>query len=311
MNGKQIPGPILRLILKITGLLVVLAVSMHLYFQLLAREDWIYTKFSYPAVPSLVIGSSRGFQGLRPDVFNVSDLDFERPMYNFCFTVIPSKFGPAYLRQLAAKVKPGTRNGLFILDTSPMSLTSDTGAALEDTNAFAEQESYMNMRGNPSNRLNYEYLIHYYIDPYYTLLWNKALGGKIKTIPPPMDSASLARRITAKVRGFVVDQFSRERFSRTRLEYLKRTIRFLSQHGKVVLVRMPVAPEMLAAENRCFPAFDSVILAMESIEPFRYVNLSQTDLRYHTMDGNHLHRDWSKAASLMLIDSLSDSVFWN
>ncbi|MEO7776785.1 MAG: hypothetical protein ABIY63_04595 [Fibrobacteria bacterium] len=314
----MIPVPVFRqaraLLLKVACLGLAVGVSMQLYFHLLAREDWIYTKFSYPASPSLVIGSSRGFQGIRPDIFNASDLGFERPMYNFCFTVIPTKFGPAYVRQLEAKVKPGTRNGLFILDVSPMALTSDTGAALGDTNAFAERTSYMNMRENPTSRLNYEYLLKYFIDPYYTLLSNKVLKEKVKmrvsedgwleVTPPPMDSASLARRIEARVRTNVVSLFSRERFSPRRLEYLKSAIAFLSQRGKVVVVRMPVAPEMRQAENVCFPAFDSLMVSLRSEMGFRYVNLGETELRNHTMDGNHLHRDWAATASRMLVDSL-------
>lgn len=314
MKPAPVPRQIRTLLLKLAALVLAVAASMQLYFHLFAREDWVYAKFSNPASPSLVIGSSRGFQGIRPDVFNASDLGFERPMYNFCFTVIPSKFGPAYLRQLQAKVRPGTRNGLFILDTSPMSLTIDTGSALEDTNSFVEQSTYMNMRENPSSHLNYEYLIRYFIDPYYTLLMNKALSGKIKlrvasdgwldVTPPSMDSASLERRIKARVRSNVLDHFSRERFSTRRLEYLKRAIAFLSERGKVVLVRMPIAPEMLQAENAVFPAFDSLMLSLQSEMGFRYVNLGGTDLRNHTIDGNHLHRDWAVTASRMLVDSL-------
>lgn len=307
-------GKAMLLTLKLASLAMAVCAGMYAYFHLLAREDWVFTKFASPPSPSLILGSSRGLQGLRPEVFNASDLGFAKSMYNFCFTVLPTKYGPAYFRQIVAKVQPGTRDGLFILDVAPLSLANDTGSALNDTGSFVENSTYMNLRNGVSGPFRFEYLIKYFIDPYYTLLWSKALSrrlpmavsteGWLDVRPPPMDSVSLDRRIRAKVRNQVQEHLSRQAFSERRASYLALIIAYLSERGKVIVVRLPVAPELLAAENEYFPAFDSLLAAMASHLPFRYINLTQSDLRNRTIDGNHLHRDAARAASKMLIDSL-------
>ena len=87
--------------------------------------DAFYGRFASPAAGSLVLGTSRAAQGIRPAVLAARLAgQFEGPLLNYAFTLTHSPYGPAYLASIRRKLRPGVRHGLFIVAVDPWSLSA-------------------------------------------------------------------------------------------------------------------------------------------------------------------------------------------
>jgi hypothetical protein len=105
-------------------------------------------------------------------------------------------------------------------------------------------------------------------------------------------------RIASKLKGFTQWRAYLKiyKFSSFRLNYLKKTIDFLSKHGKVYLVRLPIHPEMLKIENELMPNFEGII---NEVAPLTngYLNMTPDNHLYKCTDGNHLYKESGKEVS--------------
>ncbi|MEO7427616.1 MAG: hypothetical protein ABI036_20700 [Fibrobacteria bacterium] len=302
------------LLLKLCLFAASFAAGIHFYFTWVQDGDWIHAKFSAPPSPSLIIGSSRGQMGLQPSIFSDSRLEFERPLYNFCFNGA-AKFGPDYYRHVMSKVKPGTRHGLFIIEVGPLLFAAKSANAHADSSTFVESNSFVRSKVVPPGRINYDYLFKYFDDSYYRPLFMKALGkrGKIKRSADgwvdaeiqPMDSATHAKRVADKVKHYKADYFPGEELAPLRLEYLKRMATELGKMGRVVLVRTPIDPEMLRAETEFLPEFDSLMVSMADELSITFLNFSNSSLRDSTYDGSHLYSQSARTLCNWIVDSLA------
>ncbi len=303
--------------LKACLLAGVSVMSIQIYFYKVADWDWIHAKFSAEPAPSLIIGSSRGLQGLQPVALNSSGLEFERPLYNFCFTGA-AKFGPAYYRHVMAKVKPGTHNGLFLIEVNPLLLSTKNADSHAIESNFIEPETFIVSKVGSPGKTNYDYLLWHFQDSYYRPLFTKFFlnkgsmkvgdDGWLDAIIKPMDSLTHASRVTARVQGYKNDYFSGEVLSPLRLSYLKRISTELGQSGRVVLVRMPVSPEMLHAEEEFMPTFDSLMVSLASGLTIRYLNFVHSSMRDSTVDGSHIFPQSAKTLAGWIADSLTNSA---
>ena len=139
--------PVRAAVSKLLLRLLLLAVAGLLGATLLAPVvlkggvDAFYGRFTSPPAGSLVLGTSRAAQGIRPAVLTARlGGQFEGPVLNYAFTLTHSPYGPAYLRSIQRKLRPETKNGLFIVAVDPwsLSLTGPEGAFPED-NSFIGQ----------------------------------------------------------------------------------------------------------------------------------------------------------------------------
>ena len=267
------------------------------------QVDAFYGRFTTPMAGSLVLGTSRAAQGIQPAVLAARlGGQFEGPLLNYAFTLTHSPYGPAYLASIRRKLRPGVKNGLFIVAVDPwsLSLTGPEGK-------FPEDNSFIGQLHQVSQNPNLPYLARYQTKPFYRLLLDYAtaterlhpdgwLEVRIGT-----DSAQVRTRTARKLHDYRLLAAS-QHLSAGRLAALRQTIEFLKQHGRVVLVRLPVGPSLLQMELQYQPGFEVLMRQMAADYALPYLDYSAQP--YATTDGNHLQRAASAAFSQQLAADL-------
>ena len=292
---------LLRLLLL--GVASLLGASLLAPVVLKGGVDAFYGRFTSPPAGSLVLGTSRAAQGIRPAVLAARlGGQFEGPLLNYAFTLTHSPYGPAYLRSIRRKLRPDVRKGLFIVAVDPWSL-SLTGP--EGT--FPEDNSFIGQLHQVSQNPNLAYLTHYQTKPLYRLPLDYATATE--RLHPDgwlevnigTDSAQVRARTARKLQDYRRLATS-QHLSAGRLQALRETIQFLKPHGRVVLVRLPVGASLLALENNYQPGFDQLMRQTAAAQAVPYLDYSAQP--YATTDGNHLQRAASAAFSQQLATDL-------
>jgi hypothetical protein len=94
-------------------------------------------------------------------------------------------------------------------------------------------------------------------------------------------------------------------FSNTRFLYLLKTIDFLSQYGKVYLVRLPVHPDLKEIEDSLMPKFDKTIQpAKDKTSGYLDLTILKNDLKY--TDGVHLNKSSGEQVSGIIARWIKD-----
>jgi hypothetical protein len=278
--------------------------------------DAFYARFASPPAASLVLGTSRAAQGIKPSVLAAQLNGYEGPWLNYAFTLAESPYGPGYLSSIERKLAPGTKKGLFILAVDPWSLAlpkdvkrgeypffSKAGtlqrlAGGKGPVLFPEANSMVSQLADVSQNPNFDYLAHYLHKPFYQLLLNTDTAHVVErlhpdgwleiALPPPSADTALLRRRTAEKLATYRKLAAGSSFSEDRYYSLLETIRFLQEHGQVVLVRLPTGAKMAALEKQFIPSFDNRMRSTSEISNVPYLNyLTQP---YPTNDGNHITR---------------------
>ena len=272
--------------------------------------DAFYARFTSPPAGSLVLGTSRAAQGIRPAVLAARLGErYAGPWLNYAFTLAESPYGPGYLSSIERKLAPGTTHGLFVLAVDPWSLSLPKDVERDKSGhdykarvlnrlggqiVFPEAKSMVSQLHSVSQNPNLDYLAHYLHKPFYQLLLDADTAHVIErlhpdgwleiALPPPGTDTPLLRRRTAEKLATYRPLATNSRFSEARFLSLTQTISFLQQHGQVVLVRLPTGRAMAALEKQFQPDFDQRIRAL-SVPYLNYL-----DQPYPTNDGNHLTR---------------------
>lgn len=270
--------------------------------------DAFYARFAAPPAASLVLGTSRAAQGIKPGVLAAQLKGYEGPWLNYAFTLAESPYGPGYLSSIERKLAPGTWHGLFVLAVDPWSLSlpknvryhgSDNPFRLgEMVIAFPEEKSMVSQLTDVSQSPNLDYLAHYLHKPFYQLLLNTDTAHVVErlhpdgwleiALPPPSADTALLRRRTAEKLATYRQLAATSTFATARYGSLAKTISFLQAHGRVVLVRVPTGPAMAALEQQYQPDFDQRMQQLGDAKSVLYLNyLTQP---YPTNDGNHITR---------------------
>ncbi|GAB2716986.1 hypothetical protein GCM10011495_08540 [Hymenobacter frigidus] len=301
--------PVRAAVSKLLLRLLLLAVAGLLGATLLAPVvlkggvDAFYGRFTTPPAGSLVLGTSRAAQGIRPAVLTARlGGQLEGPLLNYAFTLTHSPYGPAYLRSIQRKLRPETKNGLFIVAVDPwsLSLTGPEGA-------FPEDNSFIGQLHQVSQNPNLAYLTHYQTKPLYRLPLDYATATE--RLHPDgwlevnigTDSAQVRARTSRKLQDYRRLAAS-QHLSAGRLQALRQTIAWLKPHGRVVLVRLPVGPSLLALEKIYQPGFDQLMRQTAAAQAVPYLDYSTQP--FATTDGNHLQRAASAAFSQRLAADL-------
>lgn len=306
------------LLTKLSLLALSCGLSFVLYVSLWAdgRSDAFYQRFTTPPQKSLVLGSSRGAQGIVPAVFNESGLAFDGPLYNLSFTLFTSPYGPVYRDLVERKLSCEATGGLFLLEVSPLALSEPYDRPEGDTPLeFPEQDACVGKVRFPCVRPNLEYLTRCYDGSFYKLTWNHFREKKMLLhddgwleVTVPMDPAGVSRKISSLINTFSRDVFPQSRLSEARFEALSETIRFLLPRGQVYLVRLPVSGELRQLEDAYAPQFDSRMTEIATRCGVRYLNLFPESGRYATTDGTHLWKESARQVSQEILRRIeSDS----
>jgi hypothetical protein len=304
-------NPILKLLSRLLLLAGAGALGAAALLPVLRRGgvDAFYGRFASPAAGSLILGTSRAAQGIRPAVLAARlGGQFEGPLLNYAFTLTHSPYGPAYLASIRRKLRPEVRNGLFIVAVDPWSLSAAGRADSADARPFPEANSFIGQLHQVSQNPNIGYLTRYQTKPLYRLPLDYATATE--RLHPDgwlevnigLDSAQVRARTARKLLDYQ-KLAATQHLSAGRLAALRQTIEFLKSHGRVVLVRLPVGPSLRALEQQYQPGFQQQMQQLAAAFAVRYLDYSAAP--YATTDGNHLQKAASEKFSQQLATDLT------
>ncbi|MBG6236611.1 hypothetical protein IWX76_003205 [Pedobacter sp. CAN_A7] len=254
---------------------------------------------------SLIIGTSRSAQGILPHILN-KELG-RNDIYNYSFTVSHSPYGPVYLKSIEQKLQKNSKNGLFILAVDPWSISS-TGANPNDESSFNENDLFLADLRSVTLNPNFEYLIKYYDDNYFSLIYNHKKktflheNGWLEVNVNIENKKSIDNSTKNKIEEYRKDNLPRYKFSKKRFEYLKYTIERLKSHGMVYLVRLPIHSEMMEIEDKLMPDFNLKLQDLATIAKVEFLDLTPINSTFEYTDGNHLYKTSGKQVTKILAD---------
>lgn len=275
--------------------------------------DERYLRFTTPRQSSLIVGTSRAAQGLRPHVLDsvLNATGRNVRSYNYGFAVGFSNYGPAYYTSISKKLAPDTRDGVYIVSVDPWSLCCradrpPSNDRTEDEASGIAKVHWVNVKPN------IEYLIRNYNDPLLTpLLPDPRPRDRVfitddgwLDVHIPMTPTDVERRTTAKVKEYREERLPMARPSAMRLGYLGLTIDMLQQHGTVVLVRLPVSPGIKVIEEELWPGFSLMMERMADDQHVRFVDMYSAKDDWAFRDGNHLTPPSAAKATAMVATEL-------
>jgi hypothetical protein len=277
--------------------------------------DAFYYRFTTPKAHSLILGGSRAGQGIHPDIINQTILTEENKIINHAFAIGASSYGPNYLKEVTKKLDKSASNGLFILSVTPGTLSVDRENVKDDSTLFFEVQRKLfvgNLRSSSTNP-NLDYLINYWVNRFepFARIFKLAIDYKGTSVlhadgwlevTTDMDSASNNERIR---RSTEENRNNRLILSKTRLSYLEKIIRYVDRYGEVILVRMPVSPQMAEIEKLFYPEFDSIIQGIAERNSVDYINFIGLSGQFLTIDTHHLYKKDGERFTRALCDSIS------
>ena len=287
-----------RLILQ-TLLLICLALATFVGIMALAggSTDAYYRKFASPPQHNLILGTSRASQGVKPAVL---DSLLGHDFFNYAFTAEQSPYGPVYFNSVRRKLDPATEGGIFILTVDPWSISS-TAADPNDSLRFREVGLHLDNVEDVTSYPNWQYLWRYLSGGYYRILLNPLISSVYLhrdgwlEVSVSMKASDVRERTQSKLASYRQIQ-STYRFSARRLASLTQLIRWLNQHGRVYLVRLPVPSAMAALESEMMPDFDEKIQEVTTLTA-GYLDLTTVGETFTYTDGNHLYKGSARQAS--------------
>lgn len=284
----------------------------------LARNsDDFYRRFTSPQQNSFILGSSRAAL-MDPAVIDTI-LHPEYPnaaIYNYSFTWAHSPYGPKYLESIEKKLKPGTRDGVFIVTVEPTALMVDKKKP-DSPEFYIENDKSVAKTSMVAVNPNIEYLLESY-EPSVTHELNKKIippknrvglptildNGRyyleiIKKNTPEKQTISNKRNMK-----LLQERIDGLKISENRILYLEKTIDFLKQHGKVLMIRMPVNKEPYSIEEKAVPDFNNRMEAVASKAKVSYIDYNKFENAYQWLDEVHLDEKSIEAFSAVVAEDV-------
>jgi len=270
--------------------------------------DAYYSRFTTSKQTSLILGTSRAAQGIKPYVF--AEADYYKEIYNFSFTMGTSPYGEVYFNAIKEKLKKSD-DGLFILEVNPLGISYGVNTnPQEDEALFREKGRKLDLMSWFNINPNMQYFLNCYDGHFSNLLFksNQSLplhdNGWLEVIIN-MDSAAVEHRKTKKIKSYRL-KFSNNEISFKRLIWLERTIEYLSDYGKVVLIRVPLSEELYSLEQDYCKDFDDIVEGLANKTNCLYLDFTFLNQEMKTTDGNHLYKEYTEKFSKILTDSLTN-----
>ncbi len=272
--------------------------------------DYFYNKFTTPQAKSMIIGDSRGMQGVMPSIINkkFAGSDFELPMFNYSFTIAQAPIGELYNESILKKLDKNVTNGVFIISMTPWMLASEK----ENDNHKGEYRE----AGEPPHNIrfvnmnpNYEYLLKNLNYFHFQALFRKSSTMhkdgwlELDNLPKSPEVFNRWKNTQSEIFDRMIDDY---KISEVRLESLDVLVKKLKAHGEVYLVRMPIDLDFLEKENGYYPSFDKDLQVIADDNDIRYFNFNPvTDtIDFKTYDGHHLDKNGSAVFTNLLCDSI-------
>jgi hypothetical protein len=276
--------------------------------------DHFYRRFTTPKGKSLILGTSRSAQGIKPSVINKRITKNNNEIINHSFAFGPSSFGPNYLREIKQKVDPDVTNGLFIISVDPWSLTKDIDNMEDDTARYFEirQKLFVGNLKSSSSNPNFEYLKNYWSNRFsiFENLFKSWINYKRLIVlhedgwlelNMPLEMEAINKRIVNSTAEYAEMKLI---ISGTRMKYLSEMVQFLNNKGTVVLVRMPVSKPMAELEAVRFPEFSDSIQAIANANNVHFFDFIELSGQFQTVDTHHLYKEEAERFCNLLCDAL-------
>lgn len=311
-------GRFLSKILLYFSLLAALAL-LYLLLIYLRPElvDDFYYRFTTPKANSLILGSSRSAQGIRPSVINKRICTEDNNIINHSFAIGPSSIGPNYYREITKKLKSSSTHGLFIISVDPWTLSTGILNVDDDSTKFFEvrKELFVGNLKSSSTNPNLDYLYNYWNNKFSPLLMliKQTINYKNMLILHSngwleMDIDMTPEVVEQRIKSSTAEYGDKEdKLSETRFYFLEKMIRLLIKHGDVYLVRMPVSLPMAELEKNHFPEFENKIQNISNKYQIDYFNFIGASGKFKTTDTHHLFKDESERFTNILCDSIAES----
>ncbi len=272
------------------------------------ETDGAYLKIASPAKTSLILGTSRAAQGLYPKAFPSDSKRFEGDVYNFAFTSATSPWGRTYLRAIEMKLAPkGDLPGLFVMEVSPLAFTVKPKDGLREDKSFLARLRSVTMSPNPEypfyeSERGPDILEGLLQMTFGTVRERLHADGWLEITLSDLESR-YPTRLKQKVHQIEASlKVAVE--SPVRWEYFQRTLAMLETRGNVCVVRLPVAPEVLALEQQRYPEFNEKIGVLARASGSHYVDLTDLSASVTTTDGSHLAKNSAPVVTRELIARL-------
>ncbi len=272
-------------------LILVLGSIAFVFYQADGYTDPFYVRFTTPKQNSLILGTSKAAQGLRPS--ELAKVLPEHSVFNFAFTVAHSPYGPSYLKGIKRKLSEDGKEGIFIVTVDAWSI-ADGNEDPNDESQFDENYSFLNNLTTVASKPNIPYLVSYYQNSYAKVFERDTVAflhddGWLE-ISTRMGEDIVAHRIKNKA-----ESLARKKelnvLSQTRLDYLYQTIQYLKERGSVYLVRLPVHPELAEIDTSVIPDFQEIINTVSEETGAPFYDLYPENSNYQYTDGIHLTKD--------------------
>ena len=295
-------------IIKLTSYLA-FVLLLHLLAGFVAgpRLDNFYQKMASPKESNLILGSSRASQGIIPEILGESeDISF----FNYAFTTAHSPHGIKYFESIKNKIDTSSYNQTSIVCVSPWTISSLKTAG-ENLNKFRENGSFINATRFNYIRPNWEYLYKWYYKGWGRILLDQYFPNDSTTylhddgwleVSIPMSDSAVDERTKKKVEAYEKN-LETYQVSEIRVEYLQKTVLYLSRFGRVFLVRIPVSKAFYGIDQKLCPGFDNIIDSVANATNTVYINLA-TEKQMSFTDGNHLHKSSSATFSRILANRI-------
>lgn len=270
---------------KILILSVLVILTLAGFYLAFERDfsDRFYSKFLNPA-PSMIVGSSRALLALDPSEIAV-DFPQAKDMLNFAFTQRTSPYGEIYYNAIKRKLTDRT-DGVFIVEVSPTSLLQ-TGDVLPEKKMVLADIFLYNVDPNP------EYILRYSEHPLYLDCFSYSpASNQVGHADGWLENlrTDTGKKQEAKIESQIKEYdnfFTTGTVSPYRLYWLEETIRLLSEHGTVVMIRLPVSKKMESMEMKYCPYFDSTMEAIAVRNNVHYLH-KWSDENYQFADLHHM-----------------------
>ena len=308
-----------RFLIKILLYLAMLAIVSLIYLLLIYLRpelvDNFYYRFTTSKANSLILGTSRSAQGIKPSVINNRICTEKNFIINHSFAIGPSSFGPNYYKEITKKLEGNYTRGLFILSVDPWSLATDIRNVDDDSLQFFEvrRELFVGNLKSSSTNPNIDYLFNYWDNKFSPVINLFKLMIDYKNIlilhangwlemDIEMDQDIVNQRINKSTKEYSI---KKEKLSLTRLYFLDKMVKLLSKYGDVYLIRMPVSAPMAELEENKFPDFDEQIQSLSEKYQIYYFNFIGLSGKYVMTDTHHLYKNESERFTNQLCDSIS------
>lgn len=289
--------------LAVFSVLPLLVIVYGIYFLEKHTDDY-YKRFTSPQQNSFILGSSRAAV-VDPAVMDpIIHQKFPNvALYNYSFTWAHSPYGPKYLESIEKKLKSDTKDGVFVVTVEPTALMVDKNKP-DSPEFYVENDKSVAKTSMVAINPNIEYLLESY-EPSLTNELNKKVRPPIDPIGEStiLENGKYDIKIVKKLSTEKLEMFNRQnmsifqermdglKVSDSRMAYLEQTINFLKQHGKVIVIRMPINKKPYSIENKAFPNFDSRMDNLASKTKVSYINYNNLQNQYKWLDEVHLDKN--------------------